>query len=154
VNHPRSIQVGILSAIIIILAWILVEPAAAGILLIIAGTIIISLEISADAARHLHPEIFVSLKEDARTVWIENLGTAPAYAARVTIIPDDIRYEIGNLDPDQNHQYRLPEMVREARAAVSWEKKDGTRVEKFFELSGYSRETDPLKPTFPLFSWK
>lgn len=152
--HKRSLLIGIVSLLIVAAVWTFVEPAAAGIILIIAATVILCLEISEDAAKHIHPEIVVSLKEDARTVLIENLGTAPAHSVRVSIIPDEFNYEIGTLNPDSNHQNQLPKMLREGKALVSWEKKDGTRVEKYFWLSGYAQEADPLRPVFPLFSWK
>ncbi|MFH0966652.1 MAG: hypothetical protein V1862_03070 [Methanobacteriota archaeon] len=152
--QKSSILVAIFGIVAVIIAWFLVGSAAAGIIFIIAATLLLCLEISADAARHLHPEIFASLTDDAQTVVVENLGTAPATSIKVRIIPENITYEIGDLVPDTTHTYELPVMVREAKAAVSWDKMDGTRTEKIFRLSGYTEETDPLRPTFPLFSWK
>lgn len=128
--------------------------AAAGIVLVVFLTLLLAMTISDDAAQHMHPDIFASLLSDAETIIVENLGTAVAKSVQVRIIPDDIRYEIGDLTPDTTHRYQLPAMVREAKAAVSWEKNDGTRVEKVFRLSGYVEEADPLRPVFPLFSWK
>jgi len=152
-HNRRIVYLGV-GLLAVLLTWFLVDSAAASIVFVIAGTLIICLEISEDAARHLHPEIFASIHDDAQTVIVENLGTAPAISVNVRIIPEDIRYEIGDLAPDTTHSYELPAMVREAKAAVSWVKKDGTRKEKIFRLSGYADESDPLRPTFPLFSWK
>lgn len=152
--NKKSLPFGIISIVIILLCWLFVDAAAAGILTIIAATLIISLEISADAAKHMHPEIFAFLKEDAQTIVVENLGTALATSVSVRIIPDDIRYDIGEIRPDENHQYVLPVLVREAKAAVSWDKRNGEKTEKIFRLTGYADETDPMRPVFPLFNWK
>jgi hypothetical protein len=152
--QKNSILIAIFGILVVIITWFLVDSAAAGIVFIIAATLLLSLEISADAARHLRPDIFASLTDDAQTVIIENLGTAAAKAVNVRIIPDNITYEIGELAPDTDHRFQLPVMIQEAKAAVSWDKKDGNRTEKIFRLSGYVNETDPLRPTFPLFSWK
>lgn len=152
--QKNSILIVFFGLLAVIIIWFFVDAAAAGIVFIIAATLLISLEISADAARHMHPEIFASLTDDAQTVVVENLGTAPATSVNVRIIPDNLAYDIGDLAPDTTHKHELPVMVRDAKAAVSWVKNDGTRTEKIFRLSGYTSETDPLRPTFPLFSWK
>ena len=128
--------------------------AATGIVLVVLLTLLLAMAISDDAAQHMHPDIFASLLNDAETIIVENLGTSVAKSVQVRVIPDDIRYEIGDLTPDSTHRYQLPAMVREAKAAVSWEKNDGTRIEKIFRLSGYTEEADPLRPVFPLFGWK
>ena len=135
-------------------SWLFIDPSAAGILAILFFTLILSLWISADAARHLHPELFASLADDAQTIIVENMGTAPAVAVSVRLIPDDFRYEIGDLAPDTSHRQTLPGMIREGKAAVSWERRDKGRAEKFFSLCAYTTETDPLRPIFPLFNWK
>lgn len=143
-----------LGIILCLLAAFYIEMAAAGIVAVIFFTILLVLFISEDAKKNAHPEISAVLADDAETVIVENLGTSPARSAQVRIIPDDIRYAIGDLNPDSVHRYRLPSMLRNAKAAVSWERNDGSRIERIFRLSGYEEETDLLKPIFPLFSWK
>ncbi|MDD1728090.1 MAG: hypothetical protein LUQ50_03345 [Methanospirillum sp.] len=152
--NQNIIIVSSLGILLTALAWLFIEPIAAGMVLIIVLTIILGMAISNDAARHMHPEIIAQLSEGADTVIVENIGTAPAKSVQVRIIPEDIRYDIGDLDTDSAHRHQLSTMVREAKAAVSWEKQDGTRTEKIFRLSGYADESDPLKPIFPLFGWK
>lgn len=152
--HSKSIPTGIISIVAIFFTWFFIDSSAAGIVTIIAATLILSLEISADAAKHLHPEIIASLQSDDQTILIENIGTGSAEKIKVRIIPDGTSYDAGDLLPDTSHQYMLPECMREGKAAVSWEKKDGTRTEKIFRLSGYADESDPLRPVFPLFGWK
>ena len=152
--QKNSILLASAGVLAVIIVWFFVDTAAAGIVFIIAATLLLSYEIYMDAAKHIHPEIYASLTDDAQTVIVENLGTAPATSVSVRIIPENITYVIGELAPDITHKYELPVMIKEAKAAVSWDKKDGTRTEKVFRLSGYAEETDPLKPTFPLFSWK
>ncbi|HWQ64240.1 MAG TPA: hypothetical protein VN429_07470, partial [Methanospirillum sp.] len=143
-----------LGIVLTLLSWFFIETAAAGIVAVIFLTILLVLLISEDAKKNAHPEISATLADDAETVIVENLGTAPARSVQVRIIPDDIRYEVGDLNPDSVHRYHLPSMLRNAKAAVSWEQKDGSRTERIFRLSGYEEETDLLKPIFPLFSWK
>jgi len=141
-------------AAVVLGTWFFIDHVAAGFFFIIFLTLALSVAISDDAKKHLHPGLFVSLADDAQTVIVENLGTAPAQDVKVRIIPDDIRYEIGTLAPDEKHRYELPAVISRAKAAVSWERKDGTRSEKITRLSGYDEETDPLRPVFPLFNWK
>ena len=152
--NKNIVLTAVFGIIITLLLGFLFGQAAAGIVAVILLTILLAMVISEDAAKSAHPELSASLYEDAETVIVENLGTAPAKSTQVRIIPDDIRYEIGDLNPDSVHRYRLPSMVRNAKAAVSWERKDGSRTERIFRLSGYEDETDPLRPLFPLFNWK
>lgn len=134
-------------------AAIFIDFSAAGIILVIVLTILMGSVISADAARHRHPELFVSLSEDARTVRVENLGTAPAISVELTIIPGKDLHPLGDIQADEIRSIELPAMMEEGKAAISWIKKDGSRNQKIFRLSGYLEETDPLKPAFPLFGW-
>ena len=153
--NNKILITSVIGAVFVLLTFFFVDAVAAGIILILLLTVIMSLWISEDAARHPHPNISAFLADDAQTIIVENLGTAVATGVQVKIIPEEIRYEIGELAPDQKHQYQLPSMLREGKAAVSWEKKDGNRAEKIFRLSGYGESTaDPLRPSFPLFSWK
>jgi hypothetical protein len=152
--QKNSILIGIIGILAVIIAWYFVDILAAGIVLIIVATLLFSYEIQADIAKHTHPRIFASLSDDAQAIIVENIGTAPASSVNVRIIPEDIRYEIGDLATDTSHRYDLPAMIREGKAAVSWVKKDGTRTETIFRLSAYDMKSDPFRPTFPLFSWK
>ncbi|WP_319579594.1 hypothetical protein [uncultured Methanospirillum sp.] len=152
--NKNIVLTAVFGIIITLLLGFFFGQAAAGIAAVILLTILLAMAISEDAAKSAHPELSASLHEDAETVIVENLGTAPAKSTQVRIIPDDIRYEIGDLNPDSVHRYLLPSIVRNAKAAVSWERKDGSRTERIFRLSGYEDETDPLRPLFPLFNWK
>jgi hypothetical protein len=152
--HNRIFLVSVTGGLAVILAWFLIDQYAAGFLFIIALTLVFSMLITADAAKNQHPQIFASLDNDARTIIVENLGTGPASGVKVRIIPDDTGYDIGTLAPDDLHRHELPSSVREAKAGVSWDIKDGGRTEKIFRLSGYAEETDSFRPMFPIFSWK
>lgn len=152
--NKNILILAIFGFLVVFLIGIFFDFTAAEIVLVILLTLILAMAISNDAANHMHPEIFASLSSDAEVIIVENLGTAIARSVQVKIIPDDIRYEIGDLNPDSTHRYQTHAMLREAKAAVSWEKSDGTRTEKIFRLSGYADESDPLKPVFPLFNWK
>jgi len=152
--NKNILLIAFLGTIITLLVGFFFELSAAGIVAIIFLAILLAIVISEDAKKYAHPEISISLSDDAQTVIIENLGTAPAKSTQVRIIPDDIRYEIGDLIPDSAHRFHLPSMVSSAKAAVSWERIDGSRTERIFRLSGYEEETDPLRPLFPLFNWK
>ena len=145
----------IIIGIILTLGSILfIDITAGGIVLILMGTILMVQMISADAAKNLHPEIFASLSDDSRFVIIENPGTAPAQAVEMRVIPDDHHIIIGDIQMDETRKIALPTMLHEGKAIISWVKKEGVRTEKVFRLSGYERESDPLRPVFPLFSWK
>lgn len=132
---------------------IFIDVSAAGIIFVIVLTILMGYAISADAARHRHPELFVSLSDDARVIRVENLGTAPAKSVEVTVIPGEVHHPLGDILSDEIRSIELPTMMEEGKAVISWIKKDGNRNQKIFRLSGYLEETDPLRPVFPLFGW-
>lgn len=150
----KIILTAIIGVLIAAISAYFIDMAAGSIILILAFTIVMVQAISADAAKNLHPEIFVSLSEDTQTIIIENLGTATAQSVEIKVIPDNHHFEIGDLGVDETRKVSLPKMVTEGKAAISWSGKEGARTEKIFRLSGYESASDPLRPVFPLFGWK
>lgn len=151
--NNQILIISILGFCCTLIAAFFIDISAAGIILVIVLTILMGYAISADAARHRHPELFVSLSEDARTIRVENLGTAPATSVELTVIPGEVQHPLGDIQADEIRSIELPTMMEEGKAVISWIKKDGNRGRKIFRLSGYEEETDPLRPVFPLFGW-
>ena len=102
------------------------------------------------------PHIVCSLSEDAKSILVENVGTAPATKIHVSLVPFDIEFDIKELIPDAKEVFSLDKMVYEGKAVVRYTFPGTERVvTRSFPLSGLNGEAfDPLKPVFPLFGWK
>lgn len=147
-------------AVIIVIGLSLVlfyfkQPYVAGILLVIAGTIAFVSILSGDAALHANPLILASLSPDQEEIIIENAGTFDATNIRVKTAQADGPWEIESLSPDTSYNIKLHRMVDKITISVSYLNKAGQEKIKVFKLGGEPvGEEDPLKPAFPLFSWK
>ena len=101
------------------------------------------------------PEITVRLGDDAKKVVVENSGNAPAYRIHVALVPLDIEFDLPELAADARHEYPLPRMIDEAKAAVTFDDANHVQTSRTFSLSAMGKgDDDPLKPMFPLFKWK
>jgi len=131
-----------------------IDPYFALIVLVIFGALFMSLWIMQDS-KYL-PQVVCSLTEDAKTIVVKNIGTATARRIHVALVPLDIEFEIRELQPEEEEVFTLEKMVREAKAVVRFSSVDSDNVvEQSYPLSSLSGGVyDPLKPTFPLFSWK
>jgi len=121
---------------------------------VIVGTLYMMLWIMQDAA--YLPHIVCSLSEDAKSVIVRNVGTAPARKIHVALVPLDIEFDIRELQPDEEEVYTLEKMIREAKAVVRYSLAESDQViENSYPISGIDGGAyDPLKPMFPIFGWK
>lgn len=101
------------------------------------------------------PEIWVFLRNDAKGIVVINRGNDLATKVHVAIVPHNIEFDIPSLPVDATHEYRLPEMLNEAKAVVSYQNTQGLAYSRTFRLSALGKgDDDLLKPLFPLFKWK
>ena len=137
--------------ICILLFWINFYLGATGVIVIAA--LAMSVFIMEDS--RILPEITVRLGDDAKKVVVENSGNAPAYRIHVALVPLDIEFDLPELAADARHEYPLPRMIDEAKAAVTFDDANRVQTSRTFTLSAMGKgDDDPLKPMFPLFKWK
>lgn len=124
------------------------------IVLVIVGALYMTLWIMQDSA--YLPQVSCSLSEDAKTIIVKNTGTASARRIHVSLVPLDIEFDIKELQPEEEETFTLEKMIHEAKAVVRFSSAESDNVvEQSYPLSSLSGGVyDPLKPTFPLFSWK
>ncbi|MCP1662592.1 MAG: hypothetical protein D5R99_09475 [Methanocalculus sp. MSAO_Arc1] len=121
--------------------------------IVLVGVLYMSLWIMHDSASQ--PHVVCSLAEDAKSVIVRNVGTAPAKAIQVALVPHDIEFEVRELAPDEEYVYTLDKMLEKAKAVAQYS--DGTSSQPIthsYPLSSLDGEAyDPLKPMIPLFGW-
>jgi hypothetical protein len=121
---------------------------------VIVGILYMMIWIMQDSA--YLPHVVCSLSEDAKSILVENVGTAPAVKIHVALVPLDVEYDIKELMPDAQEIFSLEKMVREGKAVVRYTSSGSDQViTHSYPLSGYGGEAfDPLKPVFPLFGYQ
>jgi hypothetical protein len=120
-------------------------------LLIVLGTLAMCLYIM-EETRDL-PEVSCYLSDDAKSVIVTNGGNAPAKEVHVALVPMNVEFDIPELGIDEKYTHPLSSMATELKAAVSYVNSSGQKHSQTMRLSSLD-ETDPLKPMFPMFSWK
>jgi len=123
----------------------------AGIVFILAITIFISLLIMQDSV--CHPNVEVSLSEDAKSVILKNSGNAPAMNIHVALVPMNIEYDVRSLAIDETHNRLFDAMIPEVKAIITFENEEKNVFSKTSTLSALGAY-DPLKPMIPMFKWK
>jgi hypothetical protein len=137
--------------ICVLLFWIDFYLGATGAIILVALTV--SVFIMEDS--RILPELTVRLGDDAKKVVVENSGNAPAYRIHVALVPLDLEFDLPELAADARHEYPLPRMIDEAKAAVTYDDANSVQTSRTFTLSALGKgDDDPLKPMFPLFRWK
>jgi hypothetical protein len=99
------------------------------------------------------PAVTCQLSDDAKSVVVVNGGNAPAEAIHVALVPMNIEFDVKDLGVDAEYAYALPAMVEEVKAVVTYKNSEGREFGRSFKLSSLE-ENDPLRPAFPMFSWK
>lgn len=118
---------------------------------IVLATIAMSLHIMSDT-KNL-PEIDCRLAEDAKSVVIKNTGNSPAYQIHVALVPMNIEFDIKRLEVEELYAYALPSMVENVKVVVTYKNSEDKTFGRSLKLSSLE-DNDPLRPMFPLFSWK
>lgn len=99
------------------------------------------------------PTVTCRLSDDAKSVVVVNGGNAPAEAIHVALVPMNIEFDVETLKADAEYVYALPAMVENVKAVVTYKNSEGREFSRSFKLSSLE-EDDPLRPVFPMFSWK
>ncbi len=123
----------------------------AGIVFILAITLFISLLIMQDSV--CHPNVEVSLSEDAKSVILINSGNAPAMNIHIALVPMNIEYDVRSLAIDETHNRLFDTMIPEVKAIITFENEEKNVFSKTYTLSALGAY-DPLKPMIPMFKWK
>ncbi|TAJ44591.1 hypothetical protein [Methanofollis fontis] len=118
---------------------------------IIFGTIAMSLHIMNDT-KNL-PDISCRLTEDAKAVQLKNSGNAPAEGIHVALVPLNIEFDVPVLGVEEEYTHALPEMVERVKVVITYRNTEGGGFNRTLKLSSMD-DDDPLKPAFPMFSWK
>jgi hypothetical protein len=100
------------------------------------------------------PEIVPALKEDAKGIVLTNTGNARAEKIHVTIIPDNIDFDIPSLEVDASYEFSFSEMIQEIKVVITFTNEDQRQFSLSKKLSVFGEEPDLLKPMFPTFKWK
>lgn len=123
----------------------------AGIVFILVITLFMSMMIMQDSV--CHPNVEVSLSEDAKSVIIKNSGNAPALHVHVALVPMNIEYDVPALAIDETHSHLLVSMIPEVKVIITFENEEKSIFSKTYPLSALGAY-DPLKPMIPMFKWK
>ncbi|QYZ80054.1 hypothetical protein E2N92_11770 [Methanofollis formosanus] len=99
------------------------------------------------------PEVSCRLSDDAKAVIVANGGNAPAKDIHVALVPMDIEFDIPELGADEEYAHPLASMATELKVAATYANSSGQTYKHTWRLSSLD-ENDPLKPMFPMFSWK
>jgi hypothetical protein len=146
----------VLGIIIIIFLFIAVDPFIAGVGLFILLALLLSFGMYNTSKRFPRvPELIALLSEDAKSVIIKNKGESKAVSIKVAIVPLEMEFEVPPLAPDEAYTIAMPNMIEEAKAAISYEDESGKQFSHSSPLSALGGgEEDLLKPMFPMFGWK
>ncbi len=152
----ETLQKGILIGGLIITAalFVFVDIYLAGIAVILVISLAIAFQIMGET-RSLPPRLTCWLSEDARKIVLRNEGNERAVRIHITLVPQDLQFDLPELPVEGRHEFPLSSMIAEAKAIVSYENDSGRRFSRSILLSSTGKgEEDLLKPTFPIFGWK
>lgn len=155
-GNLKTILVATIGLGLTLLLYLLNNKIPAGIVLIITGTLLLALIISADAKKNARPIILADLSPGHREVVLENVGTYAAEKLEILVSGVEEPWQIDRLEPDTMVKLSLPDMVRSVIVEVTYQFKDDMRRSKAFTLGRFEqdKEQDLFKPMFPLFGWK
>jgi hypothetical protein len=148
----KRIQIILILGILITIASLFYDIYLAGIVGVIFIAIIMSLMIMQDTTGV--PEVVAKLSEDAKSIVLINTGNARAEKIHVTLVPNNIEFDIASLDVDSAYEYSLGTMVQEIKIKITYSNENGRLFSSSKKLSVFEEETDPLKPLIPMFRWK
>ena len=147
----KKSQIVLVLGLAITIILLLFNIYLAGIVFILVITVFISLLIMQDSV--CHPNVEVSLSEDAKSVILKNSGNAPALRIHVALVPMNIEYDVPSLAIDETHSRLLDSMIPEVKVIITFENEEKNVFSKTYPLSALGTY-DPLKPMIPMFKWK
>ena len=100
------------------------------------------------------PDIVPTIKDDAKGIVLTNTGNARAEKIHVTIVPNNIEFEIPSLEVDASYEFPFRDMIQEIKVVITFANENQRQFSISRKLSIFGEEPDLLKPMFPTFKWK
>jgi c-di-AMP phosphodiesterase-like protein len=124
----------------------------AGIVFILVITLFMSMFIMQDSK--FHPDVEVTLSEDAKSIILKNSGNSAALHIHVALVPFNTEFDIAQLAVDESHSRSFETMIQEVKVLITFENDENNEFKKTVSLSALGNAYDPLKPMIPMFKWK
>ncbi|NLV25973.1 MAG: hypothetical protein GXY48_02215 [Methanomicrobiales archaeon] len=153
-GDKRIIIIAFIGAALAVTLYLASQQIFAGIVIIIFGTLVLSLAISVDVAKNRRPIIYADFSENHREIIVGNSGTGTAEKVEVSVAGIENSWKIDILEPDRAISLSLPSMISTLTAEVTYQVQDNARKSRVFNLGSPEKEYDPFKPLFPIFNWK
>lgn len=148
----KKINILIILGILITIAAAFYDIYLGGIVGMIFVAVIMSFMIMQDTTGI--PEIVPKLTEDGKGIILSNTGNARAENIHVTLVPNNIEFDIASLDVDASYEYSLGTMVQEIKTRITYSNENRRLFSSSKKLSVFEEEPDLLKPMIPMFKWK
>ncbi|NLX50439.1 MAG: hypothetical protein GXY82_11350 [Methanospirillum sp.] len=148
----RSLVILIVLGVAATAGLIFVSPYLSMIAVVITAIAAMAIWIGRDAEDL--PDIEIKLADDARAVRLRNTGNAPALRVHTSVVPINFDFDVASIAVDAVHEQPLPAQVSEVKAVVSFENARGEPFKRSQLLSALHADSDPLRPTFPIFGWR
>jgi hypothetical protein len=102
------------------------------------------------------PDVIAHLPENAKGILLENRGNESARGIHITLVPQNLEFDLPILEADATHNFALPQMIEGVKVILTYQNEIGQTFSRSFRLSPLKEEgeEDILKPAFPLFGWK
>ena len=148
----KRLKIILVLGILITIASAFFDMYLGGIVGMIFIAIIMSLMIMQDTTGI--PEVVPKLNDDAKGIILTNTGNARAEKIHVTLIPNNIEFDIASLDVDATYEYSLGAMVQEIKTKMTYSNENKRLFSSSKKLSVFEEDPDLLKPMIPMFKWK
>lgn len=148
----KKINILIILGILITIAAAFYDIYLGGIVGMIFVAVIMSLMIMQDTTGI--PEIVPKLTDDGKGIILSNTGNARAENIQVTLVPNNIEFDIATLDVDASYEYSLGTMVQEIKTRITYSNENRRLFSSSKKLSVFEEDPDLLKPMIPMFKWK
>jgi hypothetical protein len=148
----KKITILIILGILITIAAAFYDIYLGGIVGMIFVAVIMSLMIMQDTTGI--PEIVPKLTDDGKGIILSNTGNARAENIHVTLVPNNIEFDIASLDVDASFEYSLGTMVQEIKTRITYSNENRRLFSSSKKLSVFEEDPDLLKPMIPMFKWK
>jgi len=148
----KKINILIILGILITIAAAFYDIYLGGIVGMIFVAVIMSLMIMQDTTGI--PEIVPKLTDDGKGIILSNTGNARAENIHVTLVPNNIEFDIASLDVDASYEYSLGTVVQEIKTRITYSNENRRLFSSSKKLSVFEEDPDLLKPMIPMFKWK
>jgi len=148
----KKINILIILGILITIVAAFYDIYLGGIVGMIFVAVIMSLMIMQDTTGI--PEIVPKLTDDGKGIILSNTGNARAENIHVTLVPNNIEFDIASLDVDASYEYSLGIMVQEIKTRITYSNENRRLFSSSKKLSVFEEDPDLLKPMIPMFKWK